>query len=413
MKKISAYVSSVLLILTISVIAQDSNFQPCKAKVTGATPNVRHIPSAGGNVIATLKTDDIVNIIEKSKNISEVDGVRDYWYKVELSNNKKGWVYGQFISLNPNSTLNLNNKAEIKDIKWKGVVPAENQKFTSIEITESGKIIVGSESGHLFFSNDEGQNFTAILPQALGTSIGRINNTLTVKDTIWIAASGNSNGGVWKSTNNGSTWLQITTSQGLISNDVNDLAEVNGILYIATNKGLCSTKDNCKSFTVEKNVDMKVNKIIVTADNTIIAGTSKGLYIGKDNKWLLGRNAKIWEIYRSKTHNMGNNVYTIAISPTNDIYIGTDKGMAKSSLQKLNRWESIGSKVDINYIITDQRGSLLAATNNGLNISHDKGKFWITYNEENGLSNKIYRVLINPASGIIWTVSDSGLNYGH
>jgi len=403
MKKISVYILSLLLIIAISVIAQDSYFKPCKAIVTGTTPTVRHIPSAGGNVIATLKMGDVVNIIEKSKNISEVDGVKDYWYKVELSNNSAGWVYGQFISFDINSNT---------EIKWNTVLQDENQKFTSIEITKSGKIVIGSESGHLFSSSDDGQNFTKMLPQAPGISIGRINSTLTIKNTIWIAASGDLNGGLWKSTNDGNTWLHISTSQGLISNDVNDIVEMNGILYIATNKGLCSTKNDGKSFILERNLDMKINKLIIT-DNIIIAGTSKGLYVGKDNRWLLGRDAKVWERYNSKTYNMGSNVYTIAISPKDDIYIGTDKGMAKSSLLKLSRWTSVGSKIEVNSVFVDKSDRLLVATDNGLSISRDQGRFWVTYKEEHGLaSDKVYRVLVSPVSGIIWAVSsDSGLSY--
>ncbi|MCL2025764.1 MAG: peptide-binding protein, partial [Leptospirales bacterium] len=156
-----------------------------------------------------------------------------------------------------------------------------------------------------------------------------------------------------------------------------------------------------------KSVNMQVNSFAVSTNNTIAAATSKGLYVGK------GDTKKSWDRVKSRTANMGNNAYTVAISPTNDIFVGTDKGLAKSSVSNLDQWVSIGGKIEINSIIIDQNGRVLVATNNGLNISLDQGEFWVTYKEENGLaSNRVYRSAVNPVSGIIWTLSiDSGLSY--
>jgi len=401
MNRIGASISALLLFLTVSVIAQDSNFRPGQAKVTATTLNVRHIPSTSGNVEATFKRGDVVDVIERSKNISDVNGTKDYWYKVELPKKKTGWVFGQFI------TFELNTES---GPRWKSTTPDRSQKFTSIAISESGQLMAGTQSGNMFLSSDNGKTFKKILPQALGLSVGRINSIHSTKSTIWIAASGDSNGGVWKSTNNGSSWVQITTSQGLLSNDVYDIAEAGGVLYAATRKGLCISSDNGMSFTAEKNVNMQVNGLAVSANNIIAAATSSGLYIGTDKK---GDTRKNWEKVKAKTTNLGDNVYTVAISPANDIYVGTDKGLAKSSLSNLNQWVSIGGKVDINSIIVDKDGRVLVATNNGLNISLDQGGFWTTYKDENGLaSSKVYRVAVNPVSGVIWVVSlDSGLSY--
>ena len=401
MKKIGACISALLIFLTISVIAQDSDFRPGQGKVTATTLNVRHIPSTSGNIIDSLKRGDVVDIIEKSKYTSNVDGVNDYWYKVSLPKKKTGWIFGQYVS------FELNTES---GIRWKSTTPDSSQTFTSIEITESGMLIAGTHSGNIFLSNDNGKTFRKILPQALGVSVGRINSIYSVKGTIWIAATGDSNGGVWKSTNNGSSWVQITTSQGLPSNEVYDIVEASGTLYAATQKGLCISSDNGISFTEEKNVNMQVNSLAVSANNTIVAATSNGLYIATDKK---GDTKKNWDRIKSKTTNMGDTVYTVAISPTNDIYIGTDKGLAKSSLSNLDQWVSIGGKVEINSILVDQNGRVLLGTNNGLNISLDQGGFWDTYKEENGLaSNWVYRVAVNPVSGVIWIASlGSGLSY--
>ena len=92
MKKIAALVSSFLVVLVVSVMAEDSDFQPGQAKVTASVLNVRNIASSGGTVIASLKRGDVVDVIEKSQYPSEIDGVSDYWYKITLPKNKSGWL---------------------------------------------------------------------------------------------------------------------------------------------------------------------------------------------------------------------------------------------------------------------------------------------------------------------------------
>ncbi|MCL2025419.1 MAG: SH3 domain-containing protein, partial [Leptospirales bacterium] len=190
MKKIGACISSLLLFFTALVIVQNLSSQLGQAKVTATVLNVRHIPSAAGNVIAKLKRGEIINIVERSKYTSEVVGTSDYWYKIELPKKQTGWVFGQFISFE----LNLES-----GLRWRSVTPDSSQRFTSIIIAESGQMMVGTQSGNMFLSSDNGKTFRKILPQALGVSIGKINNIYNAKGAIWVAASGASNGGIWKS----------------------------------------------------------------------------------------------------------------------------------------------------------------------------------------------------------------------
>lgn len=404
MKKTAAFILSVLLMLGVSLMAEDSTFQPGQAKVTAGTLNVRNIASSGGTVIATLKRGDIVDVIEKSQHPSEIDGVSDYWYKITLPKNKTGWVFGKFITFE----LNLES-----GLRWKSSTPDSSQKFTSIAISETGTIMVGTQSGNLFISTDNGKNWRKVLPQALGVSIGRINRIFMSTGAIWIAASGETAGGVWKSTNNGSSWAQYTTSQGLLSNDVFDVVESGGILYAATKKGLCISRNSGMSFKADEDIESETNTLAVSANGVIVAGTSKGLFIYMDKKDPMKGTKRSWEEISTKTPNMGKKVYTVAVSPEGDIYVGTDKGLTKSSLSDIEEWFSIGGKVEVNSIVIDSNARVIVATNNGLNISLDKGASWVTYKKDNGLaSNEIYRISVSQKTGVIWTISsNAGLSY--
>jgi len=404
MNKIFSIILLLLLTFAISARAEDSTFQPGKAKVTASVLNVRNISSSGGTVVASLKRGDIVDVVEKSQHPSDIDGVSDYWYKISLPKKKSGWVFGQFISFE----LNLES-----GLRWKSSTPDRSQKFTSIAISDSGIMMAGTQSGNIFISSDNGKNFRKVLPQALGVSIGKINSIFISKDTIWIAAGGDTNGGVWKSTNNGNSWAQYTTSQGLISNETYDIVDSGGILYVATKKGLCISKNSGMSFSADDDLDMETNSLSVSSDGNIAAGTTKGLYIYMDKKNPMKGTKKSWEKISSKTPNMGSKVFTAAISPTGEIYVGTDKGLAKSLLSNINEWFSIGGKVEVNSIIIDSNSRVIVATNNGLNISLDQGGSWVTYKSENGLaSNEIHRVSISPKTGVIWTISsNAGLSY--
>lgn len=404
MKKLSVFALIFFVVVSVSAMAEDSTFQPGRAKVTASSLNVRNIASSGGTVIDSLKRGDIVDVIEKSMYPSEIEGVSDYWYKITLPKNKTGWVFGQYLSFE----LNLES-----GLRWKSSTPDSSQKFTSIAISDSGMIITGCSSGAVFITGDDGKNWRKIIPQALGVTIGYVNKIVIVKNVIWIAASGETGGGLWKSTNNGSSWAQFTTSQGLLSNDVRDVAVSGNVLYVATAKGLCISSNSGGSFIGDDEIDYETNSVNVTPEGVIVAGTSRGLYIYMDKKDPVNGKKREWEEIKSKSPNMGKIVYTVAVSPDGDIFVGTDKGLSKSSLFKLNEWYSIGGKVEVNSVIIDSNSRVIVATDYGLNISLDQGASWVTYKKENGLaSNEIYRVSVSPKTGVIWTIStNAGISY--
>lgn len=61
--------------------------------------NVRDEPSLSGNKIGRLEKRTEVTLYEESKNIDEIDGEKNPWYKVKLDDNTYGWVYGGYVRI--------------------------------------------------------------------------------------------------------------------------------------------------------------------------------------------------------------------------------------------------------------------------------------------------------------------------
>ena len=269
MKKVISIFS--LLLITSVFLHADSDFEPGEAKVTVKVLNVRNISSAGGRKVGTLKRGALVNVFKRSKSQSTVGDHTDYWYKVKFKKKKKkktGWVFGAFISFEVNLESGL---------KWKRVNPARRETFTGISVSSSGRIIAGTVSGNVFFSSNKGKSWRKIMPQALGNKISKIVKIILIKRVIWVASKGSSRGGLWKSKNNGKSWSQMTTSQGLLSNEVNDIKVTKrGYIYVATDKGISVSKNKgktWKTFGPKASIGHKVISIAITKDGMIFAGT--------------------------------------------------------------------------------------------------------------------------------------------
>lgn len=395
----------ILSIFFAFAISSESSFQPGQIKVTAGSLIVRNIASQGGTEVTKVKRGDILDAIERSVNQSTIEEYTDYWYKIKLPKNKTGWVFGAYVTFEVNLESGL---------KWKYLNPGTGNKFSGISITTTGDVLAGTENGVIYLSSDKGKTWRKISPQVLGINLATINKIITDGKTIWIAGGGDSKGGVWKTSNNGGSWTQFTTSQGLPSNEVYDIAIASNVVYAATRSGIALTKDQGATWTVaEGDLKQKIFSISISKDGKIFAGTDKGLFGFSEFKGVFGGTKKEWKKLGENSPNMGEQVYSIAVSPNGDIYAGSDKGLNKSNISKLETWTGIGGKTNVNSILADQSGKVIVATDNGLNISLDNGASWVTYKKENGLaSNKVNQVSIHPADKAIWTVSGfEGISY--
>jgi uncharacterized protein YgiM (DUF1202 family) len=77
---------------------------PASIPIENGTINDRRVrlrakPGLKGDTIGFLNTGDAVVIIDKSPEKQQIDGMNEYWYKVQVDNKPDGWVYGKYITV--------------------------------------------------------------------------------------------------------------------------------------------------------------------------------------------------------------------------------------------------------------------------------------------------------------------------
>ncbi|HPA73454.1 MAG TPA: SH3 domain-containing protein [Spirochaetota bacterium] len=402
MKKAALFV---MLAFAAGALLAQSDFQPGQAKVTTTVLNVRNVASSGGTVIGSVKRGELINVTERSKNRSDIDGISEYWYRISLPKGKNGWVFGGYISFEVNLESGL---------RWKALYPGGGENFGPI-YNSAKEVITGTDQGSVYLSGNNGGAWRKMVPQALGNRIGRINRILVQGNEMLIAASGGSQGGIWKSTTNGQSWSQFTTSQGLLSNDVFDIVIAKNAMYAATGGGVVMSTNKGVSWSRlgSDNISHAAYAIAVADDGRIFAGTSKGLFSLQEKRGMFGGASKAWVSIGSGSPNMGNSVYAVALSKKGDLYAGTEKGLNKSNIASLDNWQGIGGRAVVSNIFIDKDERVIVGTGNGLNISADGGLSWVTYKTENGLSsNAIRAASVSPSDKTIWVTNGfSGVSY--
>lgn len=114
-------------------------------------------------------------------------------------------------------------------------------------------------------------------------------------------------------------------------------------------------------------------------------------------------------------------VLSIAQDSMGFMWFGTKDGLNKFNTQSFevfkhdkNNNTSLSSSQNINYLLTDRKGNLWVATQNGLNLylpkSNSFKRFLHDPKDKNSISHNIIRNLYEDKKGNIWIGTDSGLN---
>lgn len=377
-------------------------FEPAKAKVTANVLNVRDLPSAGGDVIATLKRGDILDAIEESKQEVTIDGQTAHWYKVTLPKKKTGWVFGGYISFEVNLEAGL---------QWKIAFPSSGEKFTGVAVNAEGAVYTGTSSGNIYISNAAGK-WKKITPQALGISIGAISKILISGKVIYATSADKKSGGVWKSTNSGSSWAQYTESQGLPSNEVYDIRVRGTELWVATGKGIAYSSLTADQWVIMgPETPAPCRSVAVSSEGIVLAGTTKGLYKLSTSTGTFSSGKLAWSRVGERAGNLGDTVSSLLFSDSGVLFIGTNKGLVMGDKDAVNLY-AIGGETVVNHIASDSAGRILVATRNGLNISLDQGKSWITYKDEHGIrGGATYQISVGSKQEVWVSLESQGLAY--
>ena len=183
--------------------------------------------------------------------------------------------------------------------------------------------------------------------------------------------TGTDGGGVFLSTNNGTSWTAVDTGIGLtdryvwamIATSYNVLVGTSGATYVSTNKGANWTSTSggggVSAFA------MSVSNLVST---NVFAGTGAGVFLSTNN-------GVVWKLV--KTGLTTTDVRALAVSDTN-IFAGTLGGGVFLSTNNGSKWTAVGtSQMDGSVRALLFSGSnLFAGTGNGVYVSSDKGSNW-------------------------------------
>jgi hypothetical protein len=149
-----------------------------------------------------------------------------------------------------------------------------------------------------------------------------------------------------------------------------------------------------------------VNSVTVTSDNTIYAGTTKGLGISKD-----GGNTFTNKI--TNGNSSSNSIKGVAVSSLGVIYVATAFDGINISADGGNTFTSKNTSNGLASnntlgIAVDALGNIYVATAGGLSISNDGGNSFNNKNTNNGLATNIIRCIFIGNDGKIYAGTSSG-----
>lgn len=136
--------------------------------VTGDYVRVRKGPSLKDEIITKVNKKTEASIIERSENVVEIQGMKNYWYKIKLEKSGiEGWMFGHF----------LNRKQEQKPIALQKAEPVkpEPPKVSLLGLTEIGTI---GENASLISTGDLDRNGVPEIMLVRKEEKGRYNNLI-------------------------------------------------------------------------------------------------------------------------------------------------------------------------------------------------------------------------------------------
>lgn len=174
---------------------------------------------------------------------------------------------------------------------------------------DNNKIIVATESGGLFRSNDRGTKWSHVdsLPCFLTQAVVYLpSNPNIVLVSTEADFKTNNGGGLWRSTDEGATWTQAVlnlppgNTARLSGNEIS-IAPDTGKIFLATSEGVFSSTDSglTWSFSNVFTTNKKVVSILALSGGRVIAGGSDGLRRSFDG-------GTTWNITGSNVGALGN-----------------------------------------------------------------------------------------------------------
>ena len=306
-------------------------------------------------------------------------------------------VLSTAIGQSPASPL-LNNDAPqfVRDV-WTGQQGLPSNSIQKFLKTSDGYLWIGTQEGLARF---DGVNFThwTERQQYANRNLAIIALCESRDGSIWFGTKGGLNR--WKD----GVITNFTEPDGLPSEYIQDVREdLRGVLWIATNKGLCSYSNGqfkTHALGLEKlnSEDNEANTLLTRRDGSLWIGTKQGVFSMKE--------ARLTSL-TTKDGLLSNDITTLYEDHRGNLWIGSKAGINKYSNGQLASYTIADGLLsnDVRAITEDITGQLWVATWKGVNyLVHDR---WYSYSTLEGLpANEVWDIHAD-AEGSIWIGTDT------
>jgi len=266
-----------------------------------------------------------------------------------------------------------------------------------LRVDRDGNLYAGTESGGLFRTSSDGEDWVRVNLPVNDGGIGAI--IVDANSAIFIA---NDVHGVYESIDNGGTWFRL--SDGLGDTSVYCLGYLpNGRLVAGTAKGEISiTGDSAPTWRRKADLGRPVTSLLVRSSEEIYASAwAGGIYrFGETSPAVTAVNPGLEDLFINSLYSGG----------TGYIFAGSRNAGIFRTDQEHIFWQGVGGSTVSREVITF-RGSLLgelfAGTGNGIFVSTDLGLTWTKL--DRGLGSREIRALAVTITGVVFAGSADGV----
>ncbi len=272
---------------------------------------------------------------------------------------------------------------------WEPTGTIQGGRVVKIAVASNGDIYAGGAYGGIFRSTDNGTTW-----EQTNNGLGDLKVKAIKCDTgnrVFVAT----NSGIYRSTDNGDHWEAVYT--GAHCNDLSISSD--GTIFAAgTNSQVLTSTDNGSNWTRPgTDIDtLNISLIDYTSDGTLIAvDYSNGIFKSTDN---------------GVTWTASSNGYTISDGPSSissdnsgNIFISTYQGGLYESTDSGDHWSKINGDIDNTYLLDvaeNSSGNIYVATLTDLYKSTNNGTNWTQLNTGT-VSREMQCVTVDQSDNVI------------